>query len=200
MANKEPDTTPLLDLFLLAVFIFSLAQRSEIIQKDKILQELHFSTAYVWNKMLYQEKDKGTVTPLFKVDQTTAKEKLAALSPKSKTHIMKIKLGGTTRQTELQDLCRNSNIYSTLSRSFFFHVDKNGNVQYTYSSIASLTGGIKEKFTAAVDDWKTAKLDGFIVLLDKEAPPAVQQEVRKCISQSDEKITLLMIERQEQQL
>ena len=195
MANKEPDTTPLLDLFLLAVFICSLAQRSEIIQKDKILQELHFSTAYVWNKMLYQEKDKGTVTPLFKVDQTTAKEKLAALSPKSKTHIMKIKLGGTTRQTELQDLCRNSNIYSTLSRSFFFHVDKNGNVQYTYSSIASLTGGIKEKFTAAVDDWKTAKLDGFIVLLDKEAPPAVQQEVRKCISQSDEKITLLMIER-----
>ena len=79
MANKEPDTTPLLDLFLLAVFICSLAQRSEIIQKDKILQELHFSTAYVWNKMLYQEKDKGTVTPLFKVDQTTAKEKLAAV-------------------------------------------------------------------------------------------------------------------------
>ena len=100
MANKEPDTTPLLDLFLLAVFIFSLAQRSEIIQKDKILQEVHFSTAYVWKSMLYLEKDKSTVKPLFRVDSSTAKEKFAELAPNGKTHIMKTKLEEDAKQQD----------------------------------------------------------------------------------------------------
>ena len=199
MANKEPDTTPLLDLFLLAVFIFSLAQRSEIIQKDKILQEVHFSTAYVCNKVLYQKKDKDTLKPLFRLDQDTAKEKLAALSPKGKSHIMKIRNGDKT-DTDIQNLCKDCNIFSTINSLFIFHVDKHKNVYHTFKVNTPETHSIREWFTIAAADKKSAeqhghKYDGFIVLLDKEAPPAVKQEVEECISQSDEKITLLMIER-----
>lgn len=202
MANKEPDTTPLLDLFLLAVFIFSLAQRSEIIQKDKILRGLHFSVAYVWNNMLYLEKDRGTVKPLFRVDSSTAKEKLAALSPNGKTHIMEIKWGGTTKPEELQKLCKNCNIYGKFGSSYFFHVDKDGSVKSSYSSAHS-PDSIQKQFSKNLTFFQTRikprrkklNLDKFIVLLDKEASPAIQEEVKNCISQNDEKISLLMIER-----
>ena len=198
MANKEPDTTPLLDLFLLAVFIFSLAQRSEIIQKDKILQEVHFSTAYVWKSMLYQEKDKSTVKPLFRVDSSTAKEKFAELAPNGKTHIMKIKLEENAKQQDqLQGVFKDCNIFGTFSRAFFFHVDKDGSVKRSYSYSSSQ--GIQEQFSDALTFFRKKEVKkrnlSFIVLLDKEASPAIQEEVKNCISQNDEKISLFMIER-----
>lgn len=198
MANKEPDTTPLLDLFLLAVFIFSLAQRSEIIQKDKILQELHFSTAYVWKSMLYQEKDKSTVKPLFRVDSSTAKEKFAELAPNGKTHVIKIKLEeNAEQQDQLQGVFKDCNIFGTFSRAFFFHVDKDGSVKRSYSYSSSQ--GIQEQFSDALTFFRKKEVKkrnlSFIVLLDKEASPAIQEEVKNCISQNDEKISLLMIER-----
>ena len=200
MANKEPDTTPLLDLFLLAVFIFSLAQRSEIIQKDKILQEVHFSTAYVWKSMLYQEKDKSTVKPLFRVDSSTAKEKFAELAPNGKTHVIKIKLEeNAEQQDQLQGVFKDCNIFGTFSRAFFFHVDKDGSVKRSYLFDSSSQDSIQEQFSDALTFFRKKEVKkrnlSFIVLLDKEASPAIQEEVKNCISQNDEKISLLMIER-----